>query len=109
MIMAFLSGAWAKVLGFTRFLPWQAWAAIGFVLVVGLSYCAGDSNGYDRRDAEQAEIERKAAEIARDADSDAGSAVDQTKSEVEQGNEDARNAADGSDDPLRDGLNSLRD
>lgn len=51
----------------------------------------------------EAEVERKAGE-ASEAAADAAAA---TKSDVEKTNDEARKAADGSDDPLRAALDSL--
>lgn len=53
-------------------------------------------------------ITAKTSERASDAAADATEAVADTKGRVEQENEDARNAADGSDDPLRAALDSLQ-
>lgn len=53
-------------------------------------------------------ITAKTSERASDAATDATEAVADTKARVEQENEDARNAADGSDDPLRAALDRLQ-
>jgi hypothetical protein len=53
-------------------------------------------------------ITAKTSERASDAAADATKAVADTTARVEQENEDARNAADGSDDPLRAALDSLQ-
>ena len=104
MIGLWLSSAWA----FLKRVPWQIYAG-GVALLLGVgAYCAGDSNGYARRHAEQLEIERKALEKARGADAVAGETVKQSTDEVEQENDEAREAASGSDDPLKSGLDSLR-
>src|SRR3546814_19729354 len=55
---------------------------------------------------------REASDRVRDADKAAArkgaDVAAQTKTAVEKGNDDARKAADGSDDPLRDAFDSLR-
>lgn len=53
-------------------------------------------------------ITAKTSERASDAATDATEAVADTKGRIKQENEDARNAADGSDDPLRAALDSLQ-
>lgn len=53
-------------------------------------------------------ITAKTSERASDAATDATEAVADTKARVDKENEDARNAADGSDDPLRAALDSLQ-
>ena len=99
----------SSVLGWIKKnVPREVWYALGVLALLWFVYSHGESVGYDKRDAEYDEAARIAAEKAREADAAAAGAVDQSKSEVEQGNEHAREAANGSDDPLRDGLNSLR-
>lgn len=49
-----------------------------------------------------------ATQTARAADADARTKVDTTRSEVEATNDDAQQAAAGSDDPLRSAFDSLR-
>ena len=98
----------SSVLGWLKRVPRDVWYIAGALALVWIVYQHGESVGYDKRDAEYDEAARKAAEAARKADAIAGSVVDQSRNEVEQGNEHAREAANGSDDPLRDGLNSLR-
>lgn len=56
----------------------------------------------------EATIERQVEKKAREGGDAARGAVDQVRNETEAGNEEARNAAAGSDDPLRSGLDSLR-
>lgn len=53
-------------------------------------------------------ISAQTSERASDAAADATEAVADTKGRIEQENEDARNAAAGSDDPLRAALDSLQ-
>ena len=78
-------------------------AALGLAFLIWLK--VHDSNVIEdyERDITH-EVEKKAGEAA----DDAGVAVTDTQDEVEQGNDEARKAADGSDDPLRDALDSLR-
>lgn len=60
----------------------------------------------DKAAVREAAVE--AVTTARSADSAADSANDHTRNEVEQANDRARDAANGSDDPLADGLRGLR-
>lgn len=84
-----------------------AWLAIIIALAVllGIAKCS-----YDRSiiDAHEAETAAKVEHKAREGDQAARGAADEIRTETEKSNDDARNAAAGSDDPLRDGLNSLR-
>ena len=82
--------------------------AAALVAVVLIARCDAYNDGKRAERASQAVAERKAAERARKADADAGKAVDETRATVEAGNQRARDAAEGSDDPLRDGLGALR-
>lgn len=93
---------------FLKQVPREIWYALAAAAFLWWFAGAQYERGYDKRDAEYAEAARKAAEQARVADGKAREAADTTRTTVEEGNEDARTAADGSDDPLRDGLNSLR-
>lgn len=93
---------------FLKRIPWQLYAGLAAVLVGVGAYCAGDASGYARKEAEQLIIERKALEKARAADAVAGEAVKQATDKTERENDKAREAANGSDDPLRAGLDSLR-
>lgn len=87
---------------------WQLSLGILAALVMShsLTWCHGDSNGYDRRDKEQVALERKALEKARKADQVAAETVTKGQDNVEAGNQRAREA--GGDDPLGNGLRSLR-
>lgn len=58
--------------------------------------------------ADRAVASAAATKTAREADQAAQTAVEAKRAEVEQGNRNAQAAARDSDDPLRDGLNSLR-
>ena len=72
------------------------------------SWGHGCQTGVERERERQALITAKALEKARVADSEAAEAVVDTLDEVEQEIEDAREAADASDDPLAAILDSLR-
>ena len=89
---------------------WKLYAAIAGALVMshGLAYCTGRDDGKASERAAMAIVEAKAAVKAREADAKAGAAVDAAKADVEAGNERARDAAAGSDDPLREGLGALK-
>jgi hypothetical protein len=82
--------------------------AAALVAVVMVARCDAYNDGKRAERASQAVAERKAAERAREADADAGKAVDETRATVEAGNQRARDAAEGSDDPLREGLGALK-
>ena len=102
---------WATLLPIRKFLanlPAEFWYVVSGLLLLAATAWAFDGRGYDRRDAEQAEIERKALEVAREGDAVAHDAIDQATDKVEQENEEAKAAADGSDDPLRDAFDILR-
>lgn len=105
MIMAWLLKGW----GLLKQVPREVWYALAALAVIWFYGNQRFDAGYDKRDAEQAEIERKAAEKARQGDAAAGGAVETERGDIAASNERARDAAHDSDDPLRDGLNSLRD
>lgn len=89
--------------------PWPVWAALALSVAWLIDRNAQYNAGYEQRAAEQAETERKALEKAREADSASRDAVRQFNSELERQNDEAEKAAAGSDDPLRAGLDSLRE
>lgn len=115
-----------KALGFVRgFLSplaslWRwltaDWHRMAFAVLIALCALLGwrlhaiDGDRDDWRDKAQTyEAESKAIKAAdKKADDAAVKAAGQTKGEIDAGNERARDAADGSDDPLADGLRSLR-
>lgn len=89
---------------------WKLYAALLGLVVASnaLSYCKGHSNGVESERAAQAEAGRIQAEKARKADAKARDAVEAVEGDVEAANDRARDAADGSDDPLAKGLEALR-
>jgi hypothetical protein len=97
-----------KGLSFLGNLPKEVWYILGAVLLLWLAYTQGKSVGYAKRNAEYAEAARIAAEKARKGDKAARDTVDAVNATVEAENEAARNAAEGSDDPLADALEALR-
>lgn len=106
---AAIQTVFGKTWSFLKSIPREVWYI--FVAALFLWWFAGVQydRGYDKREAEYAEAARLAAEHARKADTAAGETVTRTTEEVEQGNAKARDAADGSDDPLRSALDSLRE
>lgn len=94
MIIDWIMGAWR-------------WLAI-IAAVAALAWLHGCQTGVEREKARQAALTAKAVEKARKADQSAAAVVAVRKDEVERGNEEARKAADGSDDPLKTALDSLR-
>ena len=97
-----------NALGFLSKVPREVWYILGAALLLWLAYNQGNSAGYAKRNAEYATAARIAAEKARKGDQAARDTVDAVNSTVEAENEAARNAAEGSDDPLADGLDALR-
>lgn len=88
---------------------WKLYAGIAAlaVLACSLSYCKGRSDGVAIERAAQAKAERKQAEKARKADAEARKAQDATVDAIEAENDRAREAAQGSDDPLKAALDVL--
>ncbi len=88
---------------------WKLYLALAGALVLthGLAYCEGRKDGKASERAAQAIVEAKAAVKVRKADAKAVEAVEATKADVEAGNQRARDAAAGSDDPLKSALDSL--
>lgn len=104
MIMSLLLKGW----GILKMVPREVWYALAALAVVWFYGNQRYDAGRDECRAEYAEAAREAIEQARQADAVAGEAIQATKDEVEQKNDEARNAAAGSDDPLRAGLDRLR-
>ena len=88
---------------------WKLWGAIAalWALSIVLARCDAYDDGRDAERAAQAVAVAKAQAEAREADAQAGKAVDAVKAGVEAENQKARDAAAVSDDPLRDGLGAL--
>lgn len=55
-------------LNWLKSLPWQVYAGIGAILLLGISYCAGESHG---RTEERIKWENKVAEIRKERDEQA--------------------------------------
>lgn len=104
MIMAFLSSAW----GFLGKVPREVWYALAAAALLWWVDHRAYDRGWADRDAIAQEEARRAVEAGREADGFSRAASDNTRNEVEATNEQARSSADGSDDPLRAGLDSLR-
>lgn len=96
-----------KALAFLKNVPWQLYAAAAILIVAWAWGNHRYGEGVDDTEAKYAEIARQAAEKARKADSAARGAVDASRGRVAAENDAARKAAEGSDDPLRAGLDSL--
>lgn len=100
-----MTGILAGLLGMPRWLK----IALGAVAVVGLVFLLHKCAVREAVKADRSAANAEAATTARDADERAEEAGNRTTEEVEDGNDRAREAADGSDDPLGDALRSLRD
>lgn len=91
-------------------LLWPRWAqgvAILAVILAGfLLWLHFHDKGVIERHEE--EITQKVDAVSSDAAASASAAVDQSRNIVEKANEDAREAAADSDDPLKSGLDSIR-
>jgi hypothetical protein len=109
MFMAFIKSITSgPVWQFMRGIPWQVWAALGALLLLFIAYSQGKGAGVAQERAKQAQIERKAIERTRGADDAARQKVTKGQDDVRQSNERAREAASGSDDPLRSFADSVR-
>ena len=103
-----MTAAFAIARAFLGKVPWQAWAALAAAIALLIFWNVAKGTGEAAVEAEVAKADRKAVETARSADEAAGQTVDSTQTEVEQTNDEARQAATGSDDPLADALRRLR-
>lgn len=81
---------------------------IQIVAVVALLVVAWQVFDHFNDKAAVAEASADAVNAAREADAEARTTVDSSINSVESSNDEARRAAEGSDDPLADGLRSLR-
>lgn len=102
-ILSILTG-WGVPEGLRKPIAYVGAALALFALIAVLRGCYDRSviKEHEREVAEQIRKKTKAGEKA------ASEAVDETITEVEAGNERARDAAEGSDDPLGDALRELR-
>lgn len=96
-----------RVTGFLPRLKIYAAIAALWALSLAVSYCTGRDDGKDAERAAQAKAEAVAVTKARKADGEARTVVDETKAGVAAENERAREAAAGSDDPLKSALDAL--
>ena len=88
----------------------RLWVYVAIAALVAI-WLWGNSRydaGYEARSEEYRQAALEAAQKARKADAVGQGAADASKGAVEAGNAKAREAAQGSDDPLRDGLEALR-
>ena len=101
MIMSIITAIMAR---------WQIAAGVLALIIAThtLAYCEGREDGRNAAEAEAALVRQKALQRAREADSAATGASERTSENVEAGNQRARDAAAGSDDPLRAALERLR-
>jgi len=102
--MLFLTAARA----FLGKIPREVYYAIAAAVALLLIYNTGRNHGEADVQAAWDAATRAAIQQGRDADESAREAIDNTRQSTEQTNDEAREAASGSDDPLRSGLNSLR-
>jgi Flp pilus assembly protein TadB len=99
---------WAAVARYINMVPERVWRWAAVALAAVLLFQLGQCSGADRERARQAQIEAQAAKNARKRDEAAGAAVRREQDDVRESNQRARDAAAGSDDPLRSFLDSLR-
>lgn len=104
MIYAFIMNAWGRVLSLPPKVRMGLLIALACVALLTVHKCAVR----EAVEADRAAQAAKVLEQARGADEASRGVVDGVKTEVERKNEESRKAADGSDDPLRAGLERLR-
>lgn len=104
-MMALYAG---KALGLLGKVPWQVWLVAAVLLTGFLWGNHRYGEGVEDTEAKYAAARAQAVEKARSADAVGVDAAQAGKASVEVGNEAAREAARGSGDPLRDGLEALR-
>lgn len=99
-------------LGYLRRIPWQAWLVLAVVVSAWLwgnaRYADGRNDERNRQERLREVAIRKGLEIARQADQNALEKSQGVKDGIEAGNDAARAAAAGSDDPLRDAMEAIR-
>lgn len=102
---------WAFAIKWFGWLPKvkrEVWYGLAAALAFWWLWNTAESAGEARERAKWEQVAREAAERAREADSAATGAIEATRNEVEQTNDQARAAATGSDDPLAAGFDRLR-
>jgi hypothetical protein len=109
MFMAFIKSITSgPVWQFMRGIPWQAYAALGALVLLFIAYSQGKGAGVAQERARHAQIEAQAVKRARLADEAARQEVTKGQDDVRQSNERARQAANTGDDPLRSFADSVR-
>lgn len=108
MLNPFMPHIAGVALGFLKRVPREAWYILLALAGCWLLWNKAYESGYNASDSEWQEAARIAAERAREADSAAIESVIETREELERENEEARAAAERSDDPLRSLFDSLR-
>lgn len=98
-----LTSAWTSFRALPRIVQQAAWAALAAVAF--LTWLHFHDRAVIRE--HEARIDAQVAEITRLADKAAKAEAERVKGEIEAGNDRAREAASGSDDPWRDGLEEL--
>ncbi len=99
---------WSAIRTFLGGIPRWAWIALAIVIAAiafGI-WLSGEKQRAVEADRNVGKVE--AVSTAREADEAAHGAAQGKSEDIEHGNEQAREAARGSDDPLGDGLRSLR-
>lgn len=100
--------SFGAVWGFLKGVPSGVWVAIAAAALLWWIDNRAYDRGYSARTAEYEQAAREAAERAREADGFSRGVSDNTRNEVERQNDEARDRAENSDDPLADGLRSLQ-
>lgn len=98
----------ALTLAHARRLVTRGLAVVGVVLLVGAGALWLHLHTKAAVEADRTAAKLEAVSRAREADERAEAAGNQTREAIEDANDRAREAAAGSDDPLGDGLRSLR-
>jgi hypothetical protein len=99
---------WATIARLAGKVPERVWIGLAVLAVALVVFQLGKCSGADQERARQAQIERKAIERTRGADDAARQTITKGQDDVRQSNERAREAASGSDDPLRSFADSVR-
>lgn len=96
-----------KLNALAKAVPWQVWALLFALAVAWLWGNSRYNDGVDDTRAEYARAAAQAVENARKADAAGVGKADAGKTAVEVGNAKAREAARGSADPLKAGLDAI--